>query len=207
MFGYILITLFGGIILYLPVSNSVNLSFIDSLFTSTSATCVTGLIVTSTPNSFTFFGEAVILTLIQIGGLGYMAIMGIFVLLLRDSLSIHERRMVKESMDLPTLDIKTVIYKIIALIFIVELIGAIILTFEFYNHGEYNWKSAIWFGIFHSISAFNNAGFSLFDPNMIGYQSNATVLITLSFLIIIGGLGYFVLVEIFEKKRGTDKSM
>ena len=103
--GYVFIILLGAVMLSLPISHIGELRFIDALFTSTSATCVTGLIVTSTSENFTFIGELIILLLIQIGGIGYMSLVIIFFLICKDHLSFDEKRATKLSLDLPDLHV------------------------------------------------------------------------------------------------------
>ena len=197
--GYVFIILFGAVMLSLPISHIGELRFIDALFTSTSATCVTGLIVTSTSENFTFIGELIILLLIQIGGIGYMSLVIIFFLFVKDHLSFDEKRATKLSLDLPDLHVGAFTKKILSVVFIVETVGALILTYKFSQNFEFD--DALWYGIFHSVSAFNNAGFSLFTDNMIGYKSDTLVLGVISFLIILGGLGYFVVIELHENRK------
>jgi trk system potassium uptake protein TrkH len=197
--GYVLIIFIGAILLSLPICHIKELKFIDALFTSASATCVTGLIVTSTSENFTFWGEFIILTLIQIGGIGYMSLVIIFFLFVRQKLSIDEKRAMKQSLELPTLHVGAFTKRILFFVLSIELIGAIILTYQFLD--KYSFLDAIWFGIFHSISAFNNAGFSLFTDSLMSYQSDSISLFTISFLVILGGLGYFVLLEIYENRK------
>ncbi|AXX95593.1 TrkH family potassium uptake protein [Arcobacter ellisii] len=197
--GYVLIIFIGAILLSLPICHIKELKFIDALFTSASATCVTGLIVTSTSENFTFWGEFIILTLIQIGGIGYMSLVIIFFLFVRQKLSIDEKRAMKQSLELPTLHVGVFTKRILFFVLSIELIGAIILTYQFLD--KYSFLDAIWFGIFHSISAFNNAGFSLFTDSLMSYQSDSISLFTISFLVILGGLGYFVLIEIYENRK------
>ena len=197
--GYLFIIFLGAVLLSLPISHIGKLEFIDALFTSASATSVTGLIVISTAETFTFVGEFIILALIQMGGIGYMSLVIIFFLSLNQKLNIDEKRAMKQSLDLPTLHVGAFAKKILAFVLFIEFIGATILTFRFLDN--YEFSKALWFGIFHSISAFNNAGFSLFSDVLIGYQSDSIVLFTICFLIILGGLGYFVLIEIYENRR------
>ena len=197
--GYVFIILLGAVMLSLPISHIGELRFIDALFTSTSATCVTGLIVTSTSENFTFIGELIILLLIQIGGIGYMSLVIIFFLFVKDHLSFDEKRATKLSLDLPDLHVGAFSKKILSVVLIVESAGALILTYKFSQNFEFD--DALWYGIFHSISAFNNAGFSLFTDNMIGYKSDTLVLGVISFLIILGGLGYFVVIELHENRK------
>jgi trk system potassium uptake protein TrkH len=197
--GYLSIIFIGAILLSLPFSHIGDLRFIDAIFTSTSATCVTGLIVTSTSENFTIIGEIIILVLIQIGGIGYMSLVIVFFLFVKDNLSLDDKRATKLSLDLPDLHVGVFIKKILLVVFTVETIGALILTYQFSE--KYELSEAIWYGIFNSISAFNNAGFSLFTDNMIGYKDNTIVLFTICFLIILGGLGYFVIIELHENKK------
>jgi trk system potassium uptake protein TrkH len=197
--GYVFIILLGAVMLSLPISHIGELRFIDALFTSTSATCVTGLIVTSTSENFTFIGELIILLLIQIGGIGYMSLVIIFFLFVKDHLSFDEKRATKLSLDLPDLHVGAFSKKILSVVLIVESAGALILTYKFSQNFEFD--DALWYGIFHSVSAFNNAGFSLFTDNMIGYKSDTLVLGVISFLIILGGLGYFVVIELHENRK------
>ena len=197
--GYLSIIFIGAILLSLPFSHIGDLRFIDAIFTSTSATCVTGLIVKSTSENFTVIGEIIIITLIQIGGIGYMSLVIIFFLFVKDNLSLDDKRATKLSLDLPDLHVGAFIKKILLVVLTVETIGALILSYQFSE--KYELSEAIWYGVFNSISAFNNAGFSLFTDNMIGYKDNTIVLFTICFLIILGGLGYFVIIELHENKK------
>lgn len=197
--GYISVIFLGAIILSMPFCHIGELKFIDALFTSTSATCVTGLIVSSTSENFTFWGEFVILGLIQMGGIGYMSLVIIFFLLLKNKIEFDAKRATKLSLDTPDLHVGAFVKKILLIVLICETIGAILLTYEFSK--KYEFLDALWFGIFHSISAFNNAGFSLFTDNIISYSSNFVVMTTICILIIIGGLGYFVILELYEHKK------
>lgn len=197
--GYVVIIFFGAIFLSLPICHIGELKFIDALFTAASATSVTGLIVTSTSENFTFLGEFIILALIQMGGIGYMSLVIIFFVFIKQKLNIDEKRAMKQSLDLPNLHVGGFAKRILFFVLFIEFIGAIILTIQFLE--KYEFVDALWFGIFHSISAFNNAGFSLFTDALIGYKSDTISLITICFLIISGGLGYFVLIEIYENRK------
>jgi len=198
-YGYVIVISLGAFLLSLPFSHIGHIDFIDSLFTAASATCVTGLIVTSTSENFTYMGEFIIMCLIQIGGVGYMTFVTFFFLYLKSNLTIDDKRMVKQSLDLPTLNVMEFTKKIIYLVFIIEIIGAIILTLEFYQTLDF--PTALWYGIFHSISAFNNAGFSLFTDSLINYKGSFITLVTISLLVVLGGIGYFVLIEIYENRK------
>ena len=197
-FSYLTVVFIGAIILMLPFAHVGKLAFIDALFTSTSATCVTGLIVKSTSEHFTFFGQCVILILMQVGGVGYMSIVTLFFLFMKKNLTIHEKNMAKDSLNYAhNLDIQSFLKKVFLFTLIIESLGALILTMRFATHMPLN--KAIWQGIFHSVAAFNNAGFSTFRENLLGYQTDFTVLVTIAFLIILGGVGYLVLVELHAK--------
>lgn len=197
-FSYLAVVFIGALLLMLPFSHRGELEFIDALFTSTSATCVTGLIVKSLPEAFTFFGQLVILILMQVGGVGYMSIVTLFFLFMKRNLTIHEKNMAKDSLNYSTnLDIQNFLQKVFLFTLIIESIGAFILTLRFATHMPLN--KAIWQGIFHSVAAFNNAGFSTFRDNLVGYQTDFTVLVTIGILVILGGIGYLVLIELHAK--------
>ena len=197
--GYIVIIFLGAIFLSLPICHIGELKFIDAIFTAASATCVTGLIVTSTSENFTFLGEFIILALIQMGGIGYMSLVIIFFVFIKQKLNIDEKRAMKQSLDLPTLHVGGFAKRILVFVLFIEFVGAVILTIQFL--GKYEFIDALWLGIFHSISAFNNAGFSLFTDGLMGYKSDTISLVTICLLIILGGLGYFVLIEIYENRK------
>ncbi len=198
-YGYLIVILTGAFLLSLPYAHIEELAFIDALFTSASATCVTGLIVASTSENFTFFGEFIILVLIQIGGIGYMTLVTFFFLYLKKDLSIDDKKMMKQSLELPTLNVNNFTKKILAVVLTLEFIGALILTVEFSK--TYDFHEAMWYGVFHAISAFNNAGFSLFTDSLMGYNANTIVMITICMLVIVGGIGYFVLIEVLENRK------
>ena len=197
--GYVVIIFFGAIFLSLPICHIGELKFIDALFTAASATSVTGLIVTSTSENFTFLGEFIILALIQMGGIGYMSLVIIFFVFIKQKLNIDEKRAMKQSLDLPNLHVGGFAKRILFFVLFIEFVGAAILTIQFLE--KYEFVDALWFGIFHSISAFNNAGFSLFTDGLMGYKSDTISLVTICLLIILGGLGYFVLIEIYENRK------
>lgn len=196
--SYLTVVLVGAIILMLPFAHVGKLTFIDALFTSTSATCVTGLIVKVTPEDFTLFGQFVLVILMQVGGVGYMSIVTLFFLVMRKNLNIHEKNMAKDSLNYSSnLDIQDFLKKVFVFTLLIESIGIIVLTLSFWR--EMGFLKALWHGIFHTIAAFNNAGFSTFSDNLVGYQHNFTVLFTVALLVILGGLGYLVLVELHLK--------
>ena len=197
-FSYLLAVFIGALILMLPFSHIGKLAFIDALFTSSSATCVTGLIVKSTSEHFTFFGQFIILMLIQIGGVGYMSVVTLFFLFMNKNLNIHEKNMAKEALNYSSnSDIQDFLKRVFVFIILIEALGAMILTFRFWM--DMPFAQALWQGIFHAVSAFNNAGFSLFTDSLVRYHNDFITLLTLGILIMIGGVGYLVLVELYFK--------
>lgn len=194
--SFVVLILIGAFLLLLPISHRGVLSIVDALFTSTSAVCVTGLIVKNTPVDFTPFGQAIILLLIQIGGIGYMTAVTFMAVMLRQKLGHRDRMLLKESLNYPGIEGLVRFLKIVMTsILIIELFGAIILALRFWE--DMPLGKSLWFGFFHSVSAFNNAGFSLFSDNLMRYSSDIVVNITIPFLVIVGGIGYIVVVEVY----------
>lgn len=201
LYSFIGLILLGAVLLSLPFAHNGDLRFIDALFTSTSAVCVTGLIVKDTALDFTPFGHLIILTLIQIGGLGYMTAVTFMAVMRRKKINHRDRLILKESLNHPGVDGLVRFVKIVfASIVILEVIGMIILTLRFWV--DMPLGRAAWYGTFHAISAFNNAGFSLFSDNLMRYRGDTVINLTIPFLIILGGLGYIVLLEIYNYRRG-----
>jgi len=200
LYSFILLIVAGAALLSLPFAHNGELRFIDALFTATSAVCVTGLIVKDTPVDFTSFGHIIIITLIQIGGIGYMTAVTFLAVMRKQKINHRDRLILKESLNHPGMDGLVRFLKIVfASIVIIEAVGMIILSLRFWV--DMPLGEAIWFGLFHSISAFNNAGFSLFSDNMMRYRGDFVINFTIPWLIIIGGLGYVVLLEIYNFRR------
>lgn len=200
--SFVGIILLGTLLLMLPVSSNLGeaTSFTDSLFTATSATCVTGLITLNTPEHWSTFGQIVILIMIQIGGLGTMTIFSLFYLILRKKISLKQRLNIKESFGMETnTGLVKFVKNVIKYAFITEFIGAILLSFYFIP--ELGILKGFYFSIFHSISAFCNAGFDLTGDSLVGLKYNLLVNLTVAILIIAGGIGFIVFFEIYEKKR------
>lgn len=201
--GYILTILIGTLILMTPIASKTGMrtSFIDSLFTATSATCVTGLIPFPTFEHWTIFGQIIIIILIQIGGLGFMTIITLILMLFKKNIGLYNRTILMQSAGSYTISGVTVLIKRILIgTLLFETLGAIVLTSCF-------WKDmgpkAIYYGIFHSISAFCNAGFDLFlstNGSLTEYYNQPIVLITIMTLITIGGLGFIVWSDIIDNR-------
>lgn len=201
IFGFLSIILVGATLLNLPVSSAdgKSIGFIDALFTAVSSTCVTGLVVVNTAEHWSVFGKVVIIVLIQIGGLGVMTMSALISFFLGKKISLKTRLLIMEERNSSALQgvVKLTRY-IIAYTFIMEIAGAVLLSFVFVK--DYGWFDGIGFSIFHSISSFCNAGFDLTGNSMVGYVDNPLITFTVSALVIIGGIGFFVLWDIHEAK-------
>ncbi|MBO1687410.1 MULTISPECIES: TrkH family potassium uptake protein [Clostridium] len=204
--SFMSIILIGALLLTLPISSRSGEAtpFIDALFTSASATCVTGLVVYDTYTHFSLFGQIVILSLIQIGGLGFMIIATLFSLMLKRKIGLKERGMLQESVS--TVHIGGIVRLTKHILFgtvIFEAIGAIILALRFYP--DMGLKQGLYNGVFHSISAFCNAGFDLmgrFEPSssLTLYSGDIVVNLVIMSLIVVGGVGFLVWEDIFTNK-------
>lgn len=206
VFGTLLIIIIGGLILSLPVSSRDGTAtpFIDSLFTAASAFCVTGLVIYDTYNHWSLFGQIVILILIQVGGLGFMTVITLFSIFLRRKIGLKERRLLMESANtLKIGGIVLLVKKILIRTFIFESMGALLLTLRFYP--SMGLKDGLFNGIFHSVSAFCNAGFDLMGKygqfsSLTTYADDVVVNATVMLLIVIGGIGFVVWDDIFLNK-------
>ena len=199
--GFLIVILLGTILLMLPISinEGENVSFIDALFTSTSAVCVTGLIAIDTADTFTVFGRTVVALLIQIGGLGVTSVGVGFIMLLKKKIGIKETTLIKESMNLDSLKgVVKLVKSILIMTLIFESIGVILSYIVFSK--DYAPLDALGISLFHSIAAFNNSGFDILGglQNLIPYQSNVILNLTTCGLIIFGGIGFLVIKEIIE---------
>ncbi len=204
--GYIFIILIGTLLLLLPVSTKEGMEtgFVDTLFTATSATCVTGLVVTDTFQNWTLFGQIVILILIQTGGLGFMTVGVLFAIALRKKIGLKTRGVIQESVNtLQIGGIVKLVKRILKGTLFFEGVGAILLSIRFVQ--DYGLSRGIYFGIFHSISAFCNAGFDLFGireaySSLVTYRDDILVNVVIIFLIIVGGIGFLVWDDVVEHK-------
>lgn len=200
--SFLLLITFGTIILSLPeMTNHQNISVLDALFTSTSASCVTGLIVQDTADFFTMRGQLAIMILIQLGGLNMVIVATFISSLYRGRGSLMSARILSSMLDTDyTQNLKIIIRKVVLYTVIIELAGIIAI---FFSWGQYPFSSIaekVYFSIFHAISAFNNAGFSLFSNglNETALQHQYALHLVIAFLIILGGLGFLVLQDIFS---------
>lgn len=196
--GFLAVIALGTILLLMPFSTSDGTwnNFIVALFTSTSAVCVTGLSVVDPGTYFSFWGQLFIAMLAQIGGLGYMTTTTFLILLIGRRFDMRQKIAIQQSLDRRGMSGSTqVIRSIIATTLIFEITGVFLLLPAFVP--KYGWSQGLWLAIFHSINAWNNAGFSLFKDNLIGYQSSPLVVGTITGLIIFGGIGYQTILEMY----------
>ena len=171
------------------------LQFIDALFTASSAACVTGLTAVDTSCTFTIWGKIIILVLIQIGGIGIMALSTIFLLSIGKKMNMTGRILISDTYSFDDgQGVIPLVKNIVLFTLVIELIGAILMFFRFQPETTIN--IAIFYSIFHSVSAFCNAGFSLFSNSFIGYQTDWVLNLIICILIILGGIGFIVLSEI-----------
>ena len=204
--GFAMIILAGTAVLSMPVAAADGrpTEFLTALFTATSATCVTGLVVVDTADHWSPFGQLVILALIQIGGLGYMTVATLMAMAIGRRIGLRERLVLQEAHNLYTLGgIVRFTRTVVLLTLAIETVGAALLTLRWWP--ELGFPRAVYFGVFHSISAFNNAGFDLMGRfrSLIPYLGDAAINLTLAALIIVGGLGFTVLVDLTRPRRLT----
>lgn len=205
--GFALVILIGAILLMLPISSNGKTwtSFIDCIFTSTSAVCVTGLVTLDTGSHWNYFGKTVIIILIQIGGLGFMSFATLFALILGKRITLRERLVMQEAMNTFNLQglVKMAKY-ILMFTFSVEGIGSLLMSTQFIP--RYGFFKGLYYSIWHSVSAFCNAGFDLFGtrdnlfPSLVDWQGNPVIILTIGALIVIGGLGFSVWADIYNYK-------
>ena len=196
--GFLALIVAGTILLIMPFAThdgSWN-NPIVALFTATSAVCVTGLAVVDTGSYFSFWGQLIILLLIQVGGFGYMMCTTFLMLLLGRKFDLRQKFAIQESFDRPFLQgSNNLVKSIIATILIFEITGVFLLLQVF--AAKFGLAKGLWLSIFHSVSAWNNAGFSLFSDSLVGYRSSWIINIVISGLVIFGGIGYQVIIEMY----------
>ena len=199
--GFVIFILIGAFLLTLPIAteDGNGLSFLNALFMATSATCVTGLVVVDTGDTFSMFGELVILFLIQIGGLGFMTFATFLFLLLGKRISLRERLLLKEAFNHVSLaGMVRLVKRVLIFTAIIEIAGGILLSIRF--SFDMPIGRAIYLGFFHAISNFNNAGFDLMGEfrGLTPYVDDPIVVLTVCVLIILGGIGFIVMNELYE---------
>ena len=197
--GFAVLISIGTLLLMLPsATNTSCLGFTDALFTSTSATCVTGLVVVDTGNAFSLFGQLVILLLIQVGGLGIMTLSTLFILMTGRKPSLAGQIVIKDTFTQKgDRSVPSILRNVFLFTFIIEGIGTVLMFFRFLP--EKNIIEALYLSVFHSVSAFCNAGFSLFSENFVTFQGDWFLNIVMCLLVVSGGVGFLVLSEVKQQ--------
>ncbi|MFN7978660.1 MAG: TrkH family potassium uptake protein [Vicinamibacterales bacterium] len=201
-FSFLGIILAGGVLLSLPFSAAPgrSVSILNAFFTSVSAVCVTGLVVIDTPVDLSVFGQVVVMLLIQAGGLGYMTLSTVFAAALGRSVTLQERITLQEALNAQDMEgLVRFARTVLRLTLAFELGGALILALNWWP--SLGLGRALWFGLFHAVSAFNNAGFALWSDNLSSWKGDIVVNAVITGLIISGGLGFFVWAELLKGRR------
>ena len=209
--GFVILIAAGALILSLPIAseNGEGLALLDAFFTATSAVCVTGLVVVDTGDTFSLFGELIILALIQVGGLGFMTFATLLFTILGRKISLKEKMLLKEAYNatLTTAGIVKLVKRIFLFTLITECVGGLILAVRFMV--DMPMGQAIYYGFFHAISNFNNAGFDLMGEfrSLTAYVNDPFVVLTISTLIILGGIGFIVVNELYDYPKARRLSL
>ena len=203
--GFLAVILLGTVLLALPAASrsGKGIGLFDSLFTATSAVCVTGLVAVDTGTTFSVFGQIVLLVLIQVGGLGFMVFATMIMVALGRKISIRGRMLIRESMNGASLsDLSRLTWLYLLLSIAIETVGTVFLSIRLVP--LLGWKHGIWMALFHSVSAFCNAGFDLFGnyASLTAFSGDPLVLLTVAVLIILGGLGFAVILETLRNRQG-----
>lgn len=199
--GFAILITIGGLLLSLPffTKSGQATPLVDSLFVAASASCVTGLTPVNTLEHWNTYGHVLIIILIQIGGLGVMSLASIIPLILGKKIGMKSRQILKEQLNVESLEGMIVLFKyVLAFTFGTEILGAFLLSIKFiplYGAGK-----GVWYAVFHSISAFCNAGFDILGDSIFPFRDDLLINLTLSFLVIVGGLGFVVTSELFRRR-------
>jgi len=203
-FAFAVAILMGTLMLILPVSRSGSdaASFPTALFTSTSAVCVTGLVVVDTPSYWSGFGEAVILTLIQVGGFGIMTLASLLGILVTRRMGLRTRlTAAAETKAIGLGDVRSVVTGVVKVSLIFEAVTALILTLRFWHGYDEPIGRATYLGVFHAVSAFNNAGFALYSDSLTQFVEDPWICLPIALAVIAGGIGFPVLFELRKQLR------
>lgn len=204
-FAGVIIT--GAILLWFPFSATKgNLRFVDALFTSTSGVCVTGLVVVDVGKDLSTLGQVITIFLFQIGGLGIITFSTVFFVLMGRGISFKGRDIVQSTfLHTPRRDFIVIAKAVLVFTFIIESLGTLLLFIRFSN--DFPIGTALYHAVYNAISAFNNCGYSLFSDNLMGYQGDPIVNLTIMGLIVLGGIGFIVQYEVLSKLRGIQKKL
>jgi trk system potassium uptake protein TrkH len=197
---YALLVVAGAGLLMLPAATTEPLIWAEAVFTAVSAVTVTGLVVVDTGSAFTFFGQAVILSLIQLGGLGIMTFAVLILAMLGQSVGLQGRVYLRHELNQTSLaHLLWLVSVIFRVVIVCELVGTILLAFVFVP--EFGWREGLWQSFFHAVSAFNNAGFALFPDSLSRWASHPLMNVAVPILIIVGGLGFSVIADVYRQRR------
>jgi trk system potassium uptake protein TrkH len=201
------VILTGGILLWFPFSaTEAHLRFVDALFSSTSAVCVTGLVVIDIGKDLSTLGQVITIFLFQIGGLGIITFSTVFFVLMGRGISFKGRDIVQSTfLHTPRRDFVVIAKSVLWFTLIFESLGTLFLFIRFSQ--DFSAGTALYHALYNAISAFNNCGYSLFSDNLMGYQGDLTVNLTIMGLIVVGGIGFIVQYEVFSKLRGVQKKL
>lgn len=205
VFGFAVVIALGTVLLSLPIATAgpQRATLLEALFTSTSAVCVTGLIVVDTPVYWSPFGHGVILGLIQLGGFGIMTAASVLGLVVSRRLGLRSRlTAATESGTVGIGDVRNLLRGIARTTLVVEAVVAVFIILRLWIAYDASVGEGIWLGVFHSVSAFNNAGFSLYSDNLMGFVTDAWIMVPLAAAVILGGLGFPVILEIWRNNKG-----
>lgn len=200
--SFLIVILVGSGLLMLPISHKASITYLDALFTATTATCVTGLSTIEISTALTPFGQVVVLLLVQIGGMGFMTIASATFVLLGHKFSLRERLNMREYLSETDMSgLRRLAVSVVKMTAIIEGAGVVLLTAAFAF--EYSFGRALWYGIFHSVSAFCNAGLDIIPmgDSVTAYSGNAFVLVVLALLIVAGGLGFIVIGDVVKTRK------
>jgi trk system potassium uptake protein len=203
--AYTAVILLGGLLLTLPVSRASGKmgGFLEAMFTSVSAICVTGLSTVNVETYWTPFGHLIIMLLIKLGGLGILTLATLIGFLIARRVGMRATMLgATESSNLRMGSVKKTIGRIVIVVSAIEAVTATLLTLRFWTEYQYDLGKAIWYGTFHSISSFNNAGFALFGDSIMRFQADAWIMLPICLNVIVGGLGFLVLFELGRRMAG-----
>ncbi len=208
VFGFLILILLGSILLSLPAAtvSGESTSYLDTLFTSTSAVCVTGLVVYDTGTHWSAFGQALILLMIHIGGLGFMTFGVLFAILLGRKIGLRSRLLLQEALSEFTLQgVVKLATRVLMITLAIEFAATLVLSTRFVP--LLGWKQGLWVSFFQAVSAFNNAGFDILGSvtgpfsSITAYAGDPVIVLTLAALFIVGGIGFMVMIDVVKKRR------
>ncbi|MBE2904585.1 TrkH family potassium uptake protein [Anoxybacillus flavithermus] len=203
---FLFLVVVGGVLLKLPIATEKDISWLDAFFLSTSAATVTGLAPIDPGSTFTLFGEIVLMVLIQVGGLGIMTFAVLVVIVLGKKIGMKQRMLMQEALNQPSLGgVIRLARNLLLFSLFMECIGVILLAIDWVP--KMGWAKGLYYSLFHTIAAFNNAGFALWPDNLSRFVGNPIVNVTITLLIIVGGLGFTVVFDVLYQRRWRKLSL